>query len=182
MSQGRGLFIGRFQPMHLGHLHVLRKLASQHQELLVGVGSANVSHTAHNPFTGGERVEMVHDSLREAGVTNALVLPLPDIGRNTIWVSHVTSLVPRFGVLYSNNPLAKRLFEEAGHQVAPAPYHERDRFVGTQIRERMLASKEWQSLVPPAAARVIASCRGVERLRDITSGESHVVEGREAGL
>jgi len=178
----RGLFIGRFQPMHLGHLHVLRELSRAHFELLVGIGSANVSHTAQNPFTGGERVEMVHEALREGGITNALVLPIPDVGRNALWVSHVTSLVPKFDVLYTNNPLAKRLFEEAGHKVAPAPYHERERYSGTLIRERMRAGHEWESLVPKTIVAFVRARGGEGRLRDITTGEAHVVEGSERGL
>ncbi len=172
----RGLFLGRFQPMHLGHLAVLQRLARQHDEVLVGIGSANVSHTRMNPFTGGERVEMVHEALREAGVSNALVLPIPDIGRNTLWVSHVESLVPRFRVLYTNNPLPARLFRERGHEVAPAPFHEREVYSGTRIREMMTEGDEWMDLLPPAVVRVLRECKGVQRLRDVATPDG-AVEG-----
>lgn len=172
----RGLFIGRFQPMHLGHLEVMRRLAAGHDELVVAVGSANVSHTPLNPFTGGERVAMVHAALREAGVANALTLPLPDVGRNAVWVSHVASLVPRFTTLYTNNPLPRRLFQEAGYQVRPAPFHERERYEGTRIRRLMLDGGAWEGLVPPAVARMVREERLLDRLRDLAHPDG-AVEG-----
>lgn len=177
----RGLFIGRFQPMHLGHLDVVKRLAARHDEVLVAVGSANVSHTPLNPFTGGERVAMVHAALREAKLDKALVLPLPDVGRNAVWVSHVASLVPRFRTVYTNNPLPARLFREAGHEVRPAPFHERDRYEGSRIRRLMLEDGDWASLVPPAVARVLHDEKLLERLREL--GHPDVkVEGHDPDL
>lgn len=162
----RGLFLGRFQPFHLGHLDVVTRLAASHEELIVAVGSANVSHTAANPFTGGERVEMVRAALRDARVDNALVLPIPDIGRNTLWAAHVASLVPRFQTVHTNNPLPSRLFAEAGYKVAPIPFFERERFEGTSIRRRIAEDHAWRDLVPPAVARLITAVDGPARLRE----------------
>jgi nicotinamide-nucleotide adenylyltransferase len=152
----------------------MRRLAARHDELLVAVGSANVSHTPLNPFTGGERVAMVHAALREAGVGNALVLPLPDVGRNAVWVSHVASLVPRFSTLYTNNPLPRRLFEEAGYKVMPAPFHERDRYEGTRIRALMVSGGAWEDLVPPAVARAVREGDALQRLRDLAAPDGKV--------
>ena len=174
----RGLFIGRFQPMHLGHLDVVKRLAARHDEVLVAVGSANVSHTPTNPFTGGERVAMIHAALREARLANALVLPLPDVGRNAIWVSHVASLVPRFRAVYTNNPLPARLFREAGYEVHPAPFHERARYEGSHVRRLMLEDGDWDALVPPAVARLVRDEKLVERLRDLGHPDAKV-EGRD---
>lgn len=174
----RGLFLGRFQPFHVGHLEVAKRLAAQHDELVVAIGSAQVSHTAGNPFTAGERLEMTHGALRDAGVPNALVIPLPDVGRNSVWVAHVASYAPRFSVLYTNNPLMTRLFREAGHKVAPAPFHARERYEGTRIRRLIAEGGDWQALVPAATARVIAACDGVQRLRDIGAA-GVVVEGSD---
>lgn len=175
----RGLFLGRFQPFHLGHLDVVRRLARKHDEVVVGIGSANVSHSDINPFTAGERVAMIHRALREADLTNALLVPIPDVGRNAIWVSHVVSLVPRVTTVYTNNPLPARLFREAGHRVAPAPFHERAMYEGTRIRSLMVADDDaWRDLVPAAVASVIDEERLVERMRDL-QGEAPKVEGSD---
>ncbi len=47
----RGLYIGRFQPYHLGHQAVLEKIAEEVDEIVIVIGSAQESHTAENPFT-----------------------------------------------------------------------------------------------------------------------------------
>lgn len=34
----RGLFVGRFQPFHLGHLHVIKELLEKVDELIIAIG------------------------------------------------------------------------------------------------------------------------------------------------
>ena len=178
----RGLFLGRFQPFHLGHLDVVKRLAGQHDEVIVAIGSAQVSHTEKNPFTAGERVEMAHAAVRDARIPNALVVPLPDVGRNSVWVAHVRSFVPSFSTLYTNNPLMTRLFQEAGVKVAPAPFHARERYEGSRIRALILRGDDaWRALVPPATARVIDACDGARRLRDIQAADV-IVEGADPSV
>ena len=174
----RALFLGRFQPFHLGHLDVVKRLAREHAEVVVAIGSAQVSHTQSNPFTVGERLEMVHAACKDAGLTNVIVVPLPDVGRNSVWVAHVKSFVPSFSALYTNNPLMARLFLEAGIKVLPAPFHAREKYEGSRIRALMQAGGEWRALVPAASARVIDACDGVKRVKDIQSA-GVVVEGKD---
>ena len=52
----RGFYIGRFQPYHNGHQLVLERIATEADEIIIGVGSAQLSHTRDNPFTSGEWV------------------------------------------------------------------------------------------------------------------------------
>ncbi|MEM0023032.1 MAG: adenylyltransferase/cytidyltransferase family protein, partial [Archaeoglobaceae archaeon] len=47
----RALFIGRFQPYHLGHHEVVKKILEEVDELIIGIGSAQESHSLENPFT-----------------------------------------------------------------------------------------------------------------------------------
>lgn len=178
----RGLFIGRFQPFHDGHLEVVRQLAAKHDELVLGIGSANVSHTPTNPFTGGERVEMISGALREADVKNVVVVPIPDVGRNSVWVSHVVSLVPRFHVVYTNNPLPSRLFREARYEVSPIPFHERERYQGTSIRDAIARNERgWRHLLPAAVTRVIFEVDGPDRIRELLHPDGRV-EGEDPEL
>lgn len=177
----RGLFLGRFQPLHLGHLDAVQRLAAEHDELVLAIGSANVSHTPTNPFTGGERVEMCRAALREADLDNVLVVPVPDLGRNALWAAHVASLVPRFRVLHTNNPLPARLFREAGYDVAPVPFYDRARFEGTRIRRLLAEGDAWRDLVPRAAARVILELDGPARVRDLMRPDG-VVEGSDPSV
>src|SRR5207245_2773190 len=60
---GRALFVGRFQPFHRGHLATVRRILETNDEIIVGIGSAQYSHTGENPFTAGERYEMIKRAL-----------------------------------------------------------------------------------------------------------------------
>ncbi len=49
------LLIGRFQPFHNGHLEVVKTISKKCDRMIIGIGSAQLSHTFENPFTAGER-------------------------------------------------------------------------------------------------------------------------------
>ncbi|OPY36093.1 MAG: Nicotinamide-nucleotide adenylyltransferase [Methanoregula sp. PtaU1.Bin051] len=162
----RGFYIGRFQPYHEGHQYVLQQIAKEVDEIVIGIGSAQLSHTVDNPFTAGERVLMITRSL-ESLPCPFYAIPIEDIKRNALWVAHVLSMTPPFDLCYSSNPLVVRLFEEAGITVRSPAMYERQTHSGTEIRRRMLAGRSWKRLVPPAVAEVLEEIDGVTRLKQI---------------
>ena len=166
----RGFYIGRFQPYHNGHQAVLERVAKAVDEIVIGVGSAQLSHELGNPFTAGERVLMITRSLSSLG-RPIYVIPIEDIQRNALWVSHVRSMTPPFDCVFSSNPLVMRLFAEAGHTVHCPDMYERQTHSGTGIRKRMLAGDSWEHLVPPAVVGVIREIDGVGRLRQIAESD-----------
>lgn len=166
----RGFYIGRFQPFHNGHQSVLEQIATWVDEIVIGVGSAQLSHTLENPFTAGERVLMLTRSLADLGCP-FYVIPIEDIQRNALWVAHVRSMTPPFDTVYSSNPLVMQLFSEAGMDVQSPDMYERLTHSGTAIRQRMLDGEPWVHLVPPAVADVIQEIHGVERLQQIAGSD-----------
>lgn len=168
----RGLLIGRFQPFHRGHLGLVQEIRRVHPEqyLLLGIGSAQASYTIENPFTAGERFEMIDRALREAGVSDCVPVPITDIDRHALWVAHVASLVPPFETVYTNNPLTRTLFERSGYRVESPPLVDRSRFEGAQVRAALQNGRGWQELVPPAVARYLEELRGAERLQLLAEG------------
>lgn len=170
----RGLFIGRFQPFHEGHRFLIEQISDELSEVIVAIGSAERSHTMENPFTAGERLRMVQSVLDPLTETTYTV-PVHDIDRNGVWVSHVTTLCPSFDVVYTNNPFVERLFEEAGIDVRGTPLHQREVYRGTTIRERMLCNEEWRSRVPEPVCTVIDDIDGVERLRMVVEDDTETV-------
>ncbi|MDD2626241.1 MAG: nicotinamide-nucleotide adenylyltransferase [Candidatus Methanomethylophilus sp.] len=168
------LVIGRFQPLHKGHMDVIRKCAAESDHLTVGIGSAQYSHEPENPFTAGERYCMIDEALHDAGVDNYSIVPIEDLNRYSVWVSHVVSMCPPFSVVYSNNPFTRRLFVEAGYEVRASPMYDRAIYSGTEVRRRMVHGTDWESLVPPAVVEVIDSIDGVGRVREISQRDSAV--------
>jgi nicotinamide-nucleotide adenylyltransferase len=177
----RTLIIGRFQPFHRGHLSVVETARRQRPEapVILGVGSAQAAYTPADPFTAGERIEMIDLALREAGLSDVSVVAIPDIHRHALWVAHVATLVPSFDRILTNNPLTRLLFERAGFAVESVPWIERARFQGAVIREAMRKGGPWEPLVPPAVGKFLTALGGPDRVRKLgpeTSGPSPVGE------
>jgi nicotinamide-nucleotide adenylyltransferase len=169
----RGLFVGRFQPFHLGHLNVVKDILNEVDELIIVVGSAQYSHRIENPFTTGERIVMIRRALEEAGIDlkRIWIVPVPDIHIHMVWVSVVEGYTPRFDIVYSNEPLTRRLFIEAGYRVKEIQYHKREVYTATEIRKRMLNGENWEELVPKSVAEFIKEIEGDRRLRDLTKSD-----------
>ncbi len=77
----RGLFVGRFQPFHKGHLNAVKFILKQVEELILVVGSAQHSHDSVNPFTTGERIYMVRLAFKESRIdlNTHIIVPVPDV-------------------------------------------------------------------------------------------------------
>ncbi len=163
----RGLLVGRFQPFHRGHLEVVRAIRADRpgDALLLGIGSAQESYTLENPFTSGERFEMISRAISEAKFDRIEIVPLPDIHQHALWVRHLEGLLPPFDRIYTNNPLTELLFERAGYDVKKPRLVRRARYEGVQVRAHLASGRGWRPLVPPAVARYLETIDGPARLR-----------------
>lgn len=170
---GRGLFVGRFQPFHLGHLSGIKAALDQVEELIIVVGSAEYSHSDKNPFTAGERIEMIRAALNEAKIDPAkyMIIPIRDVHIHATWAPFIMSQVPKLDMVFTNEPLTSRLFRERGYRVDPIPFHDRTIYSATEIRERILKGKDWKSLVPTSVAELLVSFGGIERIRDLAMSD-----------
>ena len=173
MHKVRGILIGRMQPVHNGHMEVIKQILDEVDEIIIGIGSAQVSHELKDPFTAGERVVMMSQALAERDIDSSryYIIPMQDINFNAIWVSHVKMLTPPFSIVYSGNSLVKQLFREEGYEVRQPPLYDRLHLSGTEVRRRILNDENWQELVPKASADLINEIDGVERLKNLSVRE-----------
>ena len=170
----RGLYVGRFQPFHLGHLHGVRYCLSKVDDLVIVIGSSQKSHEPENPFTAGERATMIRDALQEAGVdcSRYFIIPVSDVEMHSAWVAHVCAQTPKFEIVFSNEPLTRRLFEEAGYPIEGIPFKDRDRYWATEVRNRMRHGGDWEELVPRAVARYLLEINGAKRVSELAERDS----------
>lgn len=173
-----GLFIGRFQPFHYGHLAAIKYALENVDYLYIVIGSAQKSHERDNPFTAGERLSMIKAALDEAGIDPSrwCAIPIPDSESHSVWVSTVKSMVPNFDIVFTNDALTYRLFKEENVKVKVVPYYDRGRYSATNVRARILERKDWDKLVPRSVAELIKKFGGVERVTTLLKKDLEVEE------
>ena len=167
----KGLFIGRFQPFHKGHLATVKFALERVEQLVIVVGSAQKSHEPRNPFTAGERIRMIKESLDSDGETDVrriLIIPVPDTDVHALWTHQVDMLVPKYDVVFANDLFTLMLFQEKGIKALEAPLYRRDEMKATEIRKRMIAEEIWEDLVPIPVSKVIKEINGVERVKALS--------------
>jgi nicotinamide-nucleotide adenylyltransferase len=160
------VFIGRFQPFHLGHLSVLQNCSTE--TIYIGVGSSQYHHTADNPFTYGERKSMISKALSDNIDLDFDIYPVPDIHDPPHWVKHVKRCLPPFTMVLTNNDFTQSLFEDEGYTVIRSGLQKRDQFKGEHIRYRMKHDMPWEHLVPPSVATFLQQIDAVKRLKDFS--------------
>ena len=72
------VFIGRFQPFHLGHLSVVKAGLDQAEQLIILSGSSHRPRSVRNPWTADERAEMIYGSIDEVDRKRVLQRPVVD--------------------------------------------------------------------------------------------------------
>ena len=165
----RGLYVGRFQPFHFGHIHAIKHILSQVDEVVVVIGSAQYSHRLDNPFTAGERITMIRKALKETRISFSKfwIIPIRDVHVHMMWVAEVRGYSPKFERVYSNESLTRRLFKEAGFPVRSIPFSKRQLYSASEIRKRMLTNTDWADLVPRSTSKYIEEIDGVGRIQDL---------------
>ena len=83
------LYIGRFEPVHTGHLALLQRALASARQVIVVVGSAWQARSPKNPFTWQEREAMLHAALPKAIRSRVQVLPMRDYYNEAVWVQAV---------------------------------------------------------------------------------------------
>jgi nicotinamide-nucleotide adenylyltransferase len=167
-----GLFIGRFQPFHLGHLATTKFALGNVQRLVIVIGSAQKSHELRNPFTAGERIQMIKDSLdadADIDIRRILLIPVPDIEIHSLWVHQVDMFVPQYEAVFTNDPFTSMLFKEKGTKIIEPVLHHRKVLSGTEIRARMAKNEEWKKLVPLQTILIMDKIKGIQRIKTIST-------------
>lgn len=112
------IFIGRFQPFHVGHLDAVRRMQAKHANITILIGSSNCSRTKDNPLTFGERRTYIRSILGP----EIPIFPLPDDPSDEVWLSKLMRHIKPGDVVYSGNDWVLGLCRRAGVSCLPIPY------------------------------------------------------------
>ncbi len=172
MNSKTSLYIGRFQPFHLGHLDAVQQILPETDHILIGIGSAEQSFQPANPFTAGERFQIIRAALDEANVPRSKydIIPIRNINNYALWVEHVRQYCPPFQTAYTDSDIVAELFEADGrHKVSRLTKNHT--ISATQVRTALLesssANQDWKKLVPPAVAKLLTDWNAPAHLKKI---------------
>ena len=168
-----GVVLGRFQPLHNGHIEYFEAARKRAHRLVVGVtnpdngrlvhdrSDPNRSRSESNPFTYFDRHQMITASLAEAGWDwrDFAVVPAP--------VNHPDEMAPYlpppavstvFLTVYDDwGDRKAELMRGLGYQVEILWRRDKNSRLtsGTQLRAAMRAGGDWRDFVPGAVAKYL---------------------------
>lgn len=170
------LFIGRFQPLHHGHIHVLYRIFENHEFLKIAIGSSQISHTKDNPFTKEERKDFIKFALKKREISDDRysIYYVPDIFNAKKWVGHVVSIVGHFDIVYSNSDWVRELFKNEGYQLSRKITIFKNKYSGSHIRRLVSEEKErYRLLIPNEVLKEMKEVNGLERIQKLYKEENN---------
>lgn len=88
------VYVGRFQPFHSGHAHIVREALKVAGKVILIVGSTDKPRDVRNPFTYGQRVEIIHAALSDVFKERLKVVPQVDYTYNDEkWIASIQGAV-----------------------------------------------------------------------------------------
>jgi len=170
--------MGRFQPFHLGHLNLVKQILDECDEVIIAITSSQFNYLEKDPFTAGERIEMIHNSLKESNVdlSRCFVLAIENQFNIATWASYLKSTLPHFDKVYSGNDYVKMLLADSAINVVSPKFLDRPQFNATRIRSMIINDDSWQNLVPSAVVEFLEKINAKKRLDIISKSDTKPTE------
>ena len=171
----RGLMMGRFQPFHKGHLELVKQILDQCDEVIIAITSAQFNYLEKDPFTAGERIEMIHNSLKEANLDleKCFVISIENQFNIATWASYLKSALPHFDKVYSGNDYVSMLLADSGIEVVKPEFLHREQFNATKIRSMIISDENWKESVPNAVYEFLTKIDAKNRLTVISKSDTN---------
>ena len=132
---GKGIVLGRFQPFHNGHEHLVEHALAKYDKVTIAIGSAQEEWTVENPFSIQERTEMIHEWASAHGHQDKVtIVGIDDINDPPNWVEHASKHHGE-GTLVTSDEGTKSLYKDADFPVFWVDLENREQFEGWRIRQ-----------------------------------------------
>ncbi|MGI9567230.1 MAG: nicotinamide-nucleotide adenylyltransferase [Nitrosopumilus sp.] len=175
----RGLMMGRFQPFHLGHLDLVKQILDQCDEVIIAITSSQFNYLEKDPFTAGERIEMISGSIREESsldLARCFILSLENQFNIATWPSYLKSALPQFDKVYSGNDYVSMLLSDFGIPVVKPTFLDRNQHNATKIRSKIISDENWKDFVPNAVWKFLTKLNAKNRLEVISKSDTNPTE------
>ena len=169
----RALMMGRFQPFHLGHLELVKQILSECDEIIIALTGSQFNYIQKDPFTAGERTEMIHNSLKnEVDLSRCYIIPIENQFNVATWYAYLKATLPKFDKVYSGNEYVKMLLKDHDCEVTEPKFLDRKKFNATNIRKLIAENQDWESLVPKGISDYIKKIDGINRIQVISKTDT----------
>ena len=157
------LILGRFQPLHNGHMKTIIDAYEEDKDITIAIGSAGKSNEKENPFSGEERKNMLEKTFHAEDIPITIVL-IPNLPSDEFYVDHVLKhLNSKPSKIITENPWTIDLFTKAGYEVVVTDRH--FELSATKIRKKIAEDKQWVDLVPAQVIDIIKEINGTELIK-----------------
>lgn len=85
--------IGRFQPFHLGHKHMIEQACDVADRVIIVIGDTGMARTAKDPWTVNERIDMIQKSMPSLGWKAQIASVQDNPYNDTDWANRVRQAV-----------------------------------------------------------------------------------------
>lgn len=185
-----GVFIGRFQPFHNGHLAVVNDALSQVDKLIIVIGSANTAKNVKNPWSAKQRQDMIFNCL-PAEVRSAKIdfAHVNDYTYNdNMWVSQIQNKIDEYTdgsedvTLFGRNKDYSSYYLSLFPQWKASPSKTVPNINATDIREMYFEHKmsEVSKKVPPPVLGCLQLQATTQEYVDLQTEFQHVAKYKEA--
>jgi len=159
----KAILVGRFQPMHIGHLKVIKWILKNYNKVIIAIGSSQDSFTEKNPFTFEERKKMIQNSLSSEKIQKKRykIIGIPDVYDDKLWVGSILKKA-KFDVVLTKNSWTKKCFTKAKIPVKPHPMF--GSVSGSKIRNMIKNNEKWENYVPKEVEKIMKKINLKERL------------------
>ncbi len=166
--------MGRFQPFHLGHLDLVKQILNECDEVIIAITSSQFNYLEKDPFTAGERMEMIHNSLKEASIdmSRCFVVSIENQFNIATWASYLKSALPQFDKVYSGNDYVSMLLADSGISVVTPKFLDRTQYNATKIRSMIISDENWKDSVPKAVHEFLTKINAKNRLTVISKSDT----------
>jgi nicotinamide-nucleotide adenylyltransferase len=126
-KSSRTLFLGGFQPFtgvfsdDNGHFSNIKNGLENSSQMIIAVGSAQDDHKPSDPFTAGQRIDIIRHTLISNGIgaDKFYTIPIKNIDANACFAPKVISLCPQFDKIIAGNDWTKQLFGQGDYKIIP---------------------------------------------------------------
>jgi nicotinamide-nucleotide adenylyltransferase len=171
--------MGRFQPLHNGHLKVMLKIIKEVEYLVVGIVNPDPKDTINfkdfasekNPFNFWERYRMIHESLKESGVDMSKVYIVPSYPPSLYNDEKFERFLPKKDETIIYLPVKKaekwKIEDLIKRGWNGRSFKVKNPISATEVRRRIAEDENWEELVPRAVAKIIKEVDGINRIKNL---------------